>query len=101
MTPVTGAVADAEEDRFLFTPGPRQGLFAPGKPVDGVVGVLEEIGAQAFGKAVGHNPDSFCRDYAPGSLFQQGKVHPAQYNDRLVHAGVPCSTASPRNSARP
>ena len=40
---MAGRVADTEEDRLVFTPGFGKGLLAPGKPIDRVVLVLEEV----------------------------------------------------------
>jgi hypothetical protein len=40
---VAGAVADAEEDGFVFAFGFFEGCFAPWVPVDWVVLVLEEV----------------------------------------------------------
>ena len=41
VAPVAGGVADAQQDRFIFLPGPLQRLLAPGMPVHRVVGVLQ------------------------------------------------------------
>ena len=54
VAPVTGRVADAEENGFPFRPGPGQRLVAPRPPVDGIVGVLAQVGRLLGGKAVGH-----------------------------------------------
>ena len=45
VTPVAGGVTDAEEDRFVGRFGKGEGFFPPWIPIDGVVGVLEEIWA--------------------------------------------------------
>jgi hypothetical protein len=50
---VAGAVADAEEDGFVFAFGFFEGFFAPWVPVDGVVLVLEEVGGFFAGEPVG------------------------------------------------
>ena len=34
--------------------GLRQSLFAPGAPINGVIGVLKEVGARLVDQAVGH-----------------------------------------------
>jgi hypothetical protein len=50
---VAGAVADAEEDGFVFAFGFFEGCFAPWVPVDWVVLVLEEVGGFFAGEPVG------------------------------------------------
>ena len=54
MAPVTGAVADGEEDGLVLFAGLREGLVAPGVPVDWVLGVLQEIRAGFARKTVWH-----------------------------------------------
>ena len=44
VTPVTSAVADGQEYWLVFSGCPSKGFRSPGVPVDGVVGVLEEVG---------------------------------------------------------
>ena len=46
VTPVTGRVADREQDRFIVLLGPVEGFVAPGVPVDRVMGMLQEVGAR-------------------------------------------------------
>ena len=53
VAPVAGRVSDTQEDRLVLRPGPRQGIFAPGVPVYGIVGVLEEVGTGRFDQSVG------------------------------------------------
>ena len=53
VAPVAGAVADAEEDGFVFAFGFFEGFFAPWVPVDWVVLVLEEVGGFFAGEPVG------------------------------------------------
>jgi hypothetical protein len=43
VTPVTGGVANGEEDRLVFLPGPGQGFLTPGIPVNRVSGMLQQI----------------------------------------------------------
>lgn len=45
VTPVTGGVADTEEDRFVLFFGESKSFFSPWIPVYGIVSVLEEVGA--------------------------------------------------------
>jgi len=53
MAPVTGGVADAEEDGFVLGARLGEGLLAPGVPVDGIVLVLEEVRGFFAGQAIG------------------------------------------------
>ena len=53
VTPMTGRVSDGEEDGLLLDPRPGEGFLAPGEPVDGVIGVLAQIGRLFAGEAVG------------------------------------------------
>ena len=54
VAPVAGAVTHREEDRLLLGAGLLEGLVAPGIPVDGVVGVLKEVGAGFVRETVRH-----------------------------------------------
>jgi hypothetical protein len=54
VTPVTGRVADAQEDRPIEQLRPGERVGTPGEPVDRVVGVLEEVGTRLAREAVGH-----------------------------------------------
>ncbi len=53
VAPVTGAVADGQENELFLFLGLLERLRPPGIPVDRVVGVLQEIGAAFLGKPVG------------------------------------------------
>jgi len=44
VAPVTGGIADGEEDGLIFAAGFFERFFTPGVPVDWIVGVLPEIG---------------------------------------------------------
>ena len=52
VAPVTGGVADGEEDGFAFGLGPGKRFLAPGEPVDRVVCVLEQIGTLLLHQAI-------------------------------------------------
>ena len=52
VTPVTGGVADRQEDRPALLLRHAQRLAAPGVPVDRVVGVLQEVRARLPGQVV-------------------------------------------------
>jgi hypothetical protein len=53
VAPVTGGVADREEDRLVLTPGLLERLLAPRVPVDRIVRVLEQVRRFLAGQAVG------------------------------------------------
>ncbi len=53
VTPVAGGVADAQQDELVLAPRLLQRLLAPRVPVDGVVGVLEQVGAGLVDQPVG------------------------------------------------
>ena len=48
VAPVTGRVSDREQDRFVLCMCKRGCLFPPRVPVNGIVGVLQEVGAGLF-----------------------------------------------------
>src|SRR2546422_1014670 len=52
VAPVARRVPDGEEDRSVLGAGAGKGVRAPRVPVDGVVLVLEEVGARLLGEAV-------------------------------------------------
>ena len=54
VAPVAGGVADADQDGFVFGAGAGPGFLAPGEPVHGVIGVLEEIGRGFGGESIWH-----------------------------------------------
>jgi hypothetical protein len=45
MTPVTGGIAYGEKDGLVFSFRFFKGLISPGEPIDGIIGMLEQIGA--------------------------------------------------------
>ena len=52
VAPVAGGIADRQQDRLAGALGLGQGLRSPGPPVDGVVLVLQEIGARLLAETV-------------------------------------------------
>ena len=52
VAPVAGGVADREEDRLVLASCRLEGLLTPRVPVDGVVGMLEQVGALLAGEPV-------------------------------------------------
>src|SRR5207245_7689071 len=55
MTPVTGAVADAEQDRFVLLARAGQRLRAPRIPVDRILRMLQQIRTGLLREAVRHH----------------------------------------------
>jgi hypothetical protein len=56
MAPVTGGVANAEKDGFVFGAGAGERFLAPGIPIDGVLGVLEQVRGERGGESVHRKP---------------------------------------------
>src|SRR5690606_10341136 len=54
MAPVAGRVADREKDRLVLLARLAQRLFAPGVPIDRVVGMLQQVGARLVRQSVRH-----------------------------------------------
>ena len=52
MAPVAGGVADGEENGLVLVPRFLKGFLAPGKPLHGVVGVLEQVGTRLVDEVV-------------------------------------------------
>ena len=52
VAPVAGRIADREQDRLVLGAGALERVIPPRVPVDGVVGVLEEVGAGLLGEPV-------------------------------------------------
>ena len=61
VAPVTGRIADRQEDRLVLDLRPLERLSAPGIPVDRVVRVLEEVRARLGGQSVGDPGAAKCR----------------------------------------
>src|SRR5699024_8423417 len=54
VAPVTGRVADRDEQRAVELAGERQGLLAPRPPLHRVVLVLQQVRRRLLGERVGH-----------------------------------------------
>ena len=52
MAPVTGGIADREQDGAVLCLGRFQGLWSPGVPVNRVPGMLEKIGTSFVDEAI-------------------------------------------------
>jgi hypothetical protein len=52
MAPVTGGVTNREEYWFVFFLSYGESFFTPGMPIDGIKGMLQEIGALFFDEEV-------------------------------------------------
>ena len=70
VAPVARRVADRQQHRTVGGPGQVERLVAPREPVDGVVGVLAQVGAGLGGESVGHRPSLVprCVSDARGTL---------------------------------
>ena len=53
VAPVAGRIADAEQDRLVLVPGAAERFFAPGVPIDRIVRVLKQVGADLIHQVVG------------------------------------------------
>src|ERR1044071_26091 len=61
VTPVTGRISYAQQNRLIFLPGTLESFFSPRIPVHRIVRVLQKIRAGLFRETVGvlvlgHNP---------------------------------------------
>ena len=45
MAPMTAGIANADQYKFVFTPCLFPGRLRPRVPIDGIIGMLEEVGA--------------------------------------------------------
>jgi hypothetical protein len=54
VTPMAGRVPDREKDGHVLAAGPIAGFFAPRVPIDGVMGVLQEVRTDFARESVGH-----------------------------------------------
>ena len=52
MAPVTGGIADRQKDRLFIVNGTGQSPESPWFPVDGIAGVLEQVGAGGIGQSI-------------------------------------------------
>ena len=82
VTPVTGGVADREQDRLVLVAGARLRLVAPRVPVDRIVGVLAEVRRRFVGESIGHGPSSYSKIERRGGLDVRSEAH------RVRHAGA-------------
>ena len=53
MAPMTGGIADAKEDWFVFGIGFIKGFLSPRVPIYGVMGMLQEIRTFLVYKSIG------------------------------------------------
>ena len=54
VAPVTGGIADAEEDGLVLPAGFLQSRLAPGIPIHRVIRMLAQVGRERVGEMVGH-----------------------------------------------
>ena len=77
VAPVAGRVPDRQQDRLVLRAGAFEGLLAPGEPVHGVRGVLQQVRARLVLEAVhGRGPPGpprgDLRTRGPGHVAPQG-----------------------------
>jgi hypothetical protein len=92
VAPVTGGVADREQDRLALAPRALERLVAPRVPVDRVVGVLEQVRA-----GLAHQPVDEARRAvglevtgaraSPGAAAQEGAQLGVEHRAGHRHAG--------------
>src|SRR5258708_522609 len=79
MAPVTGGVADGNQDGFVFFSGLFEGFRAPGVPVDGIMGMLQEVRAffvdESIGNGRGGSHGQSCKSERDGFSFQKGRIN--------------------------
>jgi hypothetical protein len=71
MAPVTGAIADGEEDQLVLLFCLRNRFLAPWVPIDRIVGVLQEIGAGGMDQPL---PQAYLR--SPGQRTERKQLPP-------------------------
>ncbi len=109
VTPVTGGVPDRHEERQAPAAGLGERLVAPGVPVDGIVGVLEEVRAGLEDEPVGvprHVADAVtgARNVGRNGALsgRQRRAQPlGQLRRRWRRPGEPSDTAAGATVARP
>ena len=74
VAPMAGRIADGQEDRLLLGRGPRPSLGAPGIPVDRIVGVLQQIGADFVRQSIGHGGSRIPKN-VPRAGQERPKLH--------------------------
>ena len=72
VAPVTGGVADAQEDRFVFLLGPLERLSSPRVPINRILGVLEQVRTRFFSEAIRHSWRRWSCPDAPRSSRVDG-----------------------------
>ena len=94
VAPVTGRVADGQEDRPVQQLGRGERVGTPRIPVDGVVRMLEEVRAGLPGEAVGHGSDGTRTRPDGGETVRRGTVDGAvDGRMRRERYGAPESSA--------
>ncbi len=72
VAPVAGGIPDGEKDRLVLGFGRGEALLVPGRPVHGVVGMLEEIGVFFVYEAVGGHGSPLHASRARGASGFKG-----------------------------
>ena len=65
VAPVAGGVADGKEDGLVFAARLFERFVAPGIPVHGIVGVLEQVGTLLLGQTIGVHRFRWKDPFAP------------------------------------
>ena len=85
VAPIATGIADGEEDQLSFLFGLVQGFFAPGVPIDRIVGVQEKIRAGLVGQPIDVTLRwPLCRSSRAGGVFvsRRRRLHrPASEHD--------------------
>ena len=95
VAPVTGAVADGDQQRAILAVRDFERFGTPGPPVHGVVHVLPEIAAGFRGQAVGGE-----RGLRVGHDLPALRIGPLDYQKREVHRVAVGWQRSPRITFR-
>ena len=74
VTPVAGGISDREQDGSVLGARARESFLAPRIPIDGVVGVLEEVWARLVGETVRRRRVFHGRMVAPAPPMRNARV---------------------------
>ena len=83
MAPVTGGIANAQQDRHIALACLGEGLVAPRLPVDRIVHVLPQIRRRLGGKAVGHTVIFAVRRDLGGGQRSQARTR-ARFGQAMI-----------------
>ena len=98
MAPVTGRIADRDQQRLALRPSPLEGLFAPWKPVHRVARMLPQIEARLVRQPVGHRLHRFLGRQARVVTSQS---YPSRQSSAPSHPTAQKGCAPPTTQTRP